>query len=109
MLLLSQTGGSSGRYRDRLLFTPGGQEDRIGTLSNAGLSCDDIEATYEELNGRDAEFSEKLTQEHRQRYRSGFRGKRRNPTKYNKNRDPTHSCEVDEFATAACTGVRLFR
>ena len=74
-----------------------------------GPSCDDIEATYEELNGRDAEFSEKLTQEHRQRYRSGFRGKRRNATKYNKKRDPTHSCEVDEFATAAYTGVRLFR
>ena len=109
MLPLSQTGGSSGRYRDRLLFTPGGQEDQIGTFSNAGLSYDDIEATYEEVNGRGAEFLEKLTQEHRQRYRSGFRGKKRNATKYNKKRGTTYSCEVDEFATAACTGVRLFR
>lgn len=41
-----------------VLFTPPGQEDRIGTFSNVVFSCDDIQATYEELSGRGVEFSE---------------------------------------------------
>src|SRR3954468_14837663 len=31
-----------------VLFTPQGQEDRIGTFSGVSLECDDIDATYAE-------------------------------------------------------------
>ena len=41
-----------------VLFTPPGQEDRIGTFSNVVFSCDDMESTYQELSGRGVEFSE---------------------------------------------------
>ncbi len=41
-----------------VLFTPPGQEDRIGTFSTVVFSCDDMESTYQELSGRGVEFSE---------------------------------------------------
>ena len=41
-----------------VLFTPPGQEDRIGTFANVIFECDDMQATYEELRGRGVEFSE---------------------------------------------------
>lgn len=39
-----------------LLFTPHGQEDRIGTFSNVIFLCDDMQRTYEELSARGVEF-----------------------------------------------------
>jgi predicted enzyme related to lactoylglutathione lyase len=46
-----------------VLFTPPGQEDRIGTFSNVVLSCEDIEDTYEELKGRGVEFTEEPSEQ----------------------------------------------
>jgi len=40
-----------------VLFTPEGQEGRIGSFVNTSLLCDDIDATYEELKRRGVEFS----------------------------------------------------
>src|SRR6266567_5807933 len=34
------------------LFTPPGQEDRIGTFTGISLECDDVHKTYEELSAR---------------------------------------------------------
>jgi predicted enzyme related to lactoylglutathione lyase len=39
-----------------VLFTPEGQEDRIGTFFNGSLACDDAEATYRQLKQRGVEF-----------------------------------------------------
>jgi catechol 2,3-dioxygenase-like lactoylglutathione lyase family enzyme len=39
-----------------ILFTPEGQENRIGEFSNLIFHCDDMERTYEELSGRGVEF-----------------------------------------------------
>jgi uncharacterized glyoxalase superfamily protein PhnB len=39
-----------------ILFTPQGQENRIGDFSNLIFHCDDMERTYEELSGRGVEF-----------------------------------------------------
>jgi predicted enzyme related to lactoylglutathione lyase len=39
-----------------VLFTPQGQEDRIGTFFNGSLACDDVRKTYEELKARGVEF-----------------------------------------------------
>ena len=47
-----------------VLLTSPGQEDRIGTFSNVGLECDDIQATYEELRGRDVEFTKRPPSSH---------------------------------------------
>jgi predicted enzyme related to lactoylglutathione lyase len=41
-----------------VLFTPDGQEDRIGTFFNGAFTCDSVEKTYEELKGRGIEFSQ---------------------------------------------------
>jgi predicted enzyme related to lactoylglutathione lyase len=38
------------------LFTPPGQEDRIGTFQNMSLEVDDVEKTYQELTERGVEF-----------------------------------------------------
>ncbi len=46
-------GGSETRF---VLFTPKGQEDRIGTFFNGALACDDVEKTYGELKARGVEF-----------------------------------------------------
>jgi uncharacterized glyoxalase superfamily protein PhnB len=39
-----------------ILFTPEGQENRIGEFSNVIFHCDDIQQTYEELSARGVEF-----------------------------------------------------
>jgi predicted enzyme related to lactoylglutathione lyase len=39
-----------------VLFTPEGQEDRIGTRFNGSLSCDDVTATHRQLSARGVEF-----------------------------------------------------
>jgi predicted enzyme related to lactoylglutathione lyase len=40
-----------------VLFTPPGQEDRIGTFATAAFACDDVRKTYEELHARGVEFT----------------------------------------------------
>ncbi len=40
-----------------VLFTPEGQEDRIGTFVNTSIACDNIDRSYEELKARGVEFS----------------------------------------------------
>jgi predicted enzyme related to lactoylglutathione lyase len=40
-----------------VLFTPDGQEDRIGTFFNGSIGCDDVEATYRQLRERGVEFT----------------------------------------------------
>jgi predicted enzyme related to lactoylglutathione lyase len=40
-----------------VLFTPKGQEDRIGAFVNTSLACDDLDKTYEEYQSRGVEFT----------------------------------------------------
>jgi predicted enzyme related to lactoylglutathione lyase len=40
-----------------VLFTPSGQENRIGTFVNTSFWTDDLEGTYEELKAKGVEFS----------------------------------------------------
>ena len=47
-----------------VLFTPDGQEDRIGTFFNGSLACDDVRKTYEELKARGVEFTGEPKNEH---------------------------------------------
>ena len=39
-----------------VLFTPDGQQDRIGTFFNGSFACDDVQATYRQLKERGVEF-----------------------------------------------------
>jgi predicted enzyme related to lactoylglutathione lyase len=39
-----------------VLFTPDGQEDRIGTFFNGALACDNVEKTFKELSALGVEF-----------------------------------------------------
>jgi predicted enzyme related to lactoylglutathione lyase len=39
-----------------VLFTPDGQEDRIGTFFNGSFACDDVEHTYAQMSARGVEF-----------------------------------------------------
>ncbi len=39
-----------------VLFTPDGQEDRIGTHFNGAFACDDVQATWRQLKSRGVEF-----------------------------------------------------
>jgi predicted enzyme related to lactoylglutathione lyase len=39
-----------------VLFTPEGQEERIGSFFNGSLACDDVEATWRQLSERGVEF-----------------------------------------------------
>ena len=39
-----------------VLFTPEGEEKRIGSFMNMSYACDDIEKTYKELRARGVEF-----------------------------------------------------
>lgn len=39
-----------------VLFTPEGQEGRIGTFFNGAFACDDVAATYRQLQGRGVDF-----------------------------------------------------
>ena len=41
-----------------MLFTPKGQEDRIGTFTGLSFACDDVEETYQELHKRGVVFDE---------------------------------------------------
>ena len=40
-----------------VLFTPPGDEKRIGSFMNLSFACDDIDATYEQLRARGVEFA----------------------------------------------------
>ena len=44
-----------------VLFTPDGQEDRIGTFFNGAFACDNVEATWRQLSARGVEFVEPPT------------------------------------------------
>ena len=46
-----------------VLFTPPGQENRIGGFSNVLFECDDVQGTYEELSARGVEFEDTPRQE----------------------------------------------
>ncbi|HEX5263338.1 MAG TPA: VOC family protein [Phenylobacterium sp.] len=46
----------AGSQTGLVLFTPEGQEDRIGTFFNGSFACDDVEATYRQLTARGVEF-----------------------------------------------------
>jgi predicted enzyme related to lactoylglutathione lyase len=48
-----KVGGSDTRF---VLFTPDGQEDRIGSFFNGALACDDVEATWRQLTQRGVAF-----------------------------------------------------
>ena len=48
-----RVGASETRF---VLFTPPGQEDRIGSQFNGSLACDDVEATWRQLSARGVEF-----------------------------------------------------
>jgi predicted enzyme related to lactoylglutathione lyase len=39
------------------LFTPPGQENRIGTFTGVSMECDDVQKTYEELMAKGVEFA----------------------------------------------------
>jgi predicted enzyme related to lactoylglutathione lyase len=39
-----------------VLFTPEGQQERIGSFFNGALACDDVEATHRQLSERGVEF-----------------------------------------------------
>ena len=39
-----------------VLFTPDGQEDRIGTFFNGSFACDDVDATWRQLSAKGVEF-----------------------------------------------------
>lgn len=40
-----------------VLFTPDGQENRIGTFFNGSFACDDVEHTYRELSAKGVPFA----------------------------------------------------
>ena len=44
--------GLAGAQTAIVLFTPEGQEDRIGTFFNGSFHCDDVEHTYRQLTQR---------------------------------------------------------
>ncbi len=48
-----RVGSSETRF---VLFTPDGQEDRIGSFFSGSLACDDVQATYRQLSARGVEF-----------------------------------------------------
>ena len=39
-----------------VLFTPPGEEERVGGQFSGALACDDVEATYRQLSDRGVEF-----------------------------------------------------
>jgi lactoylglutathione lyase len=46
-----------------VLFTPEGQEERVGTFSNMMFDCDDVQRTYEELSAKGVEFVDEPREE----------------------------------------------
>ncbi len=53
-------GSSETRF---VLFTPDGDEGRVGGQFNGALACDDVEATYRQLSERGVEFREQPTKQ----------------------------------------------
>jgi predicted enzyme related to lactoylglutathione lyase len=45
------------------LFTPPGQEDRVGTFFNGSFACDDVEHTWRQMSARGVEFVKPPTKE----------------------------------------------
>ncbi len=46
-----------------VLFTPEGQESRVGTFFNGAFTCDNLDKTYEELKSRGVEFTQEPKKE----------------------------------------------
>ncbi|MGA2777199.1 MAG: VOC family protein [Steroidobacteraceae bacterium] len=46
-----------------VLFTPEGQESRIGTFFNGSFACDDVAATYRQLKARGVVFAKEPQRE----------------------------------------------
>ena len=55
--------GIDGAETRFVLFTPDGQQDRIGTFFNGALACDNVEKTYKELSALGVEFVSEPKQE----------------------------------------------
>ena len=53
-------GNSETRF---VLFTPPGDEDKVGGRFNGALACDDVEATHRQLSARGVEFDEPPTRQ----------------------------------------------
>lgn len=54
-----------GQSQTRLvLFTPEGQESRIGSSFNGAIACDNVEATHRQLSERGVEFTTPPTKQH---------------------------------------------
>jgi catechol 2,3-dioxygenase-like lactoylglutathione lyase family enzyme len=49
--------GIPGAQTGITLFTPEGQEDRVGTFFNGSFACDDVDFTYRQLSDRGVEIS----------------------------------------------------
>ena len=47
-----------------VLFTPPGDEDKVGQNFSAALACDDVEATYRQLTERGVSFEAPPTRQH---------------------------------------------
>jgi predicted enzyme related to lactoylglutathione lyase len=45
------------------LFTPPGQENRVGTFFNGSFACDDVEHTWRQMSARGVEFVKPPTKE----------------------------------------------
>jgi catechol 2,3-dioxygenase-like lactoylglutathione lyase family enzyme len=56
-----KVGGSNTKL---VLFTPPGQEDRIGGFATFTLACDNVQKTYEELKAKGVEFTQEPKTEH---------------------------------------------
>jgi catechol 2,3-dioxygenase-like lactoylglutathione lyase family enzyme len=50
--------GMPGADSRLVLFTPPGQEERIGTFTGLSLECDNVEKTYNELSAKGVEFAQ---------------------------------------------------
>lgn len=48
--------GIPGAETGVVLFTPEGQEDRIGSFFNGSFACDDVEYSHRQLSARGVEF-----------------------------------------------------
>lgn len=42
-----------------VLFTPDGQEDRIGSLFNGSFACDEVDHTFRQLTSRGVDFEDR--------------------------------------------------
>ena len=55
--------GIPGAQTGIVLFTPAGQEDRIGTFAGISFLCDDVGQTYEQYSSRGVKFVAKPKKE----------------------------------------------